>query len=84
MMSLEGYKKVTKSQVVAIIKKTGKFEGFMVGCKVNPFHFFEGWSLACKFVTTSTIGFDKKINYWKYYNANPETGLYPHYYVKEE
>jgi len=39
-------KKLSIAQVRALFKKGEKFKGFIVGNKVNSFHFFGGWHLS--------------------------------------
>lgn len=47
------YQKRTITQVRKSIKEDGQWTGFMVGNRVNPFHFFSGWGLAREVVFKS-------------------------------
>lgn len=71
--------KRTLSQVKKIIKDKGRFEGVMVGNKVKPSHFHEGWSLACDFKSDNIDEFTKLKNSFEYY-LDPELGRYTHFY----
>lgn len=77
------YKKVTKAQVKSIIKKDGCFDGFMVGCKVNSFHFFSGWNLCYNVKFENVEEVESTVSNWSYYNANSELGKYPSFYQYE-
>lgn len=61
------YKKVTISQVRALFKKGGTFKGFLVGNKVNRFHWFRGWYLAHEVEASSLEEFIKHKNACEFY-----------------
>jgi len=82
MENINDYKKLTKTQVKSLLKKGKAFEGFIVGNKVNPYHFFNGWHLAFNAKFESVEDLEKTVSNWNYYNANNETGMYCHYYCK--
>lgn len=61
------YKKVSRTIVKKEILENGIFKGFIVGNKVNPSHFFEGWHLATLVEIPSLDDFEKKDNSALYY-----------------
>lgn len=61
------YKKLTKPQVKAKIKKDGKWEGIMVGNKVNHFHFEGGWHLGQNIVVNDEKELDDMSNTMLFY-----------------
>lgn len=78
------YTKITKSQVKSMIKKGKSFKGFIVGCNVNQYHFFNGWYLAFTMEWDSLDKMESYVANWEYFNTNSETGNYCHFYRLEE
>ena len=66
-------KKITITQVRALFKRGEKFKGFIVGNKVNSFHFFGGWHLASEVRADTLEEFIKYKNAFEYY-LEPELG----------
>lgn len=66
-------KKVTISQVRASFKKGVSFNGFLVGNKVNSFHWFNGWYLAHTLKCDTLAEFEKHKNACEFY-LEPELG----------
>lgn len=66
-------KKITITQVRSMFKKGEKFKGFIVGNKVNSFHFFGGWHLASSFEAATLDEFVEHKNAFEFY-LEPELG----------
>lgn len=66
-------KKLSIAQVRALFKKGEKFKGFIVGNKVNSFHFFGGWHLASKVRADTLEEFINHKNAFEFY-LEPELG----------
>lgn len=75
------YKRIKKSEIKKLFKDGKEFNGFLVGCNVKEFHFFDGWYLACEITADSLESFEKQVANWSYYNTNTQTGRYCHYYI---
>lgn len=85
--------KMTKTQVIAHVRKHGSWKGYLVGCNVAEYHIVGGWSLGYLVELVSVPGgwvgikddenstFDDLIRRWGWYNANSETGNYAAYYM---
>lgn len=67
------YKKVSISTVRANFRKGIKFRGFLVGNKVNSFHFFGGWYLAARIEKDTLADFECSYNSFNFY-LEPELG----------
>lgn len=76
------YKKITKSQVKAKIRKNGKWEGITAGNKVNQFHLEGGWWLGNYVTISSESDLIKHINSSLYYLPK-ELGNRIAFYEKE-
>lgn len=74
--------KRTRSQVRAIIRKEGKFDGFMCGNKVNPTHIADGWHLGYRLTVNNLDDFENNVE--KFETGlrvyTPELGAYAHFY----
>lgn len=70
-----------KNTVKSIIRRNGQWTGYIVGCKINPYHVANGWYLGYKVTINSLDELEKVINEWTYYNANDVFGDYPAFYV---
>jgi hypothetical protein len=79
---VKGHIKVSKSQVKRWFQAGQTFSGFIVGNKVNSFHFFGGWHLAFQLEKSTWTEFERTLNEWAWYNANSETGNIPAIYLK--
>lgn len=53
-------KKLTRTQVKAILKKEGSWRGYLAGNKVNPFHINDGWHLGQEVVFHSLDEMEKE------------------------
>jgi hypothetical protein len=62
-----GYIKVSRRQVEKLLKAGQSVRGFMVGNKVNGFHFFGGWHLAHKFEFSEQADLKRAINSFLFY-----------------
>lgn len=80
--NFRGYIKISKAQAIKFIEASGKFEGFIVGNKVNTFHFFEGWHLAARFEATNAQEFNEHLNSFLFY-LNAELGNRAAIYLKK-
>ncbi len=67
------YKKQTITQVRASFKKGVPFNGFLVGNKVNSFHWFGGWRLAHEVKCDTLETFEEHKNACEFY-LEPELG----------
>lgn len=58
---------------------------YLVGCNVSSAVFYSDWSFIKPVEIHKSQGlFLELLDSFIYYNCNSETGIYPHYYVKEE
>lgn len=78
-----GHIKVSKSQVKKLFDAGKVFNGFLVGNKVNSFHFFNGWHLACQVKATNLNEFNQTFNSFNFY-LEPELGSGVSIYLKKE
>ena len=69
---------ITKARKIA---KEAIFDGFFVGNKVAPFHFFKGWCCAVKIVALCEAEFNRHYNSFNFY-LEPELGNRIAIYVK--
>lgn len=76
------YKKITKSQVKAKIRKNGKWEGITAGNKVNQSQLEGGWGLGNHVAISSENDLIKHINSSLYYLPK-ELGNRIAFYEKE-
>lgn len=60
-------KKITITQVRALFKRGEKFKGFIVGNKVNSFHFFGGWHFVSEVCVDILEEFIKYRNVFEFY-----------------
>ena len=60
-------KKKTIAKIRSMFKKGEKFKGFVVGNKVNSFHFFGGWHLASSFEAATLEEFMNHKNSFEFY-----------------
>jgi len=77
-------RKLTKTQVCAVIRNTGSFDGYMCGNYVNPFHIAAGWHLGCAVAFTNTDEFEKFVEEFNtgLHVYSTELGRYAHYYER--
>lgn len=81
-------KKMSKSQVLAYVRKHGEWDGYLMPCKMYSFDHF-GYRVTLVNVPGGWVGvkgnenytFDDMYHAWAYYNATNKTGLYAHYYM---
>ena len=57
------------------------FKGFIVGNKVNTFHFFGGWHLACRLEKETLEEMQSSLNEFSFY-LDPELGSHPAIFLK--
>lgn len=69
------YMKVNITHVMKIINQTGRFRGFIVGNKVNSYHFFNGWRLAqeCELYSENEV-YSLRSNFMHYLNSELGNG----------
>lgn len=77
-----GYVKINKLQVKKFLEHGGKFTGFIVGNKVNSFHFFGGWTLAYSIECKTMEEFERSLNSFLFY-LDPELGDRAAIYLKK-
>ncbi len=80
-LAYAGHVKISHAQVIKYLQLGNKFEGFLVGNKVNSFHFFGGWYLACRVTSDNLDEFNKSFNSFNFY-LEPELGNRPAIYLK--
>lgn len=78
-----GYTKVSRSQVKKYMEAGNTFNGFLVGNRVNWFHFHGGWHLAYDFYCESFQSFQTTCNNAKFY-LEPELGNNIAIYLKNQ
>jgi hypothetical protein len=83
----KGHIKISISQVKKLFKDGQSFDGFIVGNKVNSFHFFKGWHLAYpfesySFESYSFVGFEARVSSFLR-NLDPELGNRVAIYLKQ-
>ncbi len=63
-----GHIRINRTQLAKLFSTPGwTFSGFIVGNKVNPFHFFGGWHLACVIEHYSEKEMGETINSFLWY-----------------
>lgn len=67
------YRKTNRLAVEKALDKGEKFDGFIVGNKINNFHWFAGWHLAHVFEETAKEDFVTRWNAALFY-LEPELG----------
>jgi hypothetical protein len=92
VLHMHNYKKLTKSQVIAQVKKTGKIEVDLYPSNCSPRNqtWVQGMSVDLKLVDNAVmyndgmndISFDSVINNFSHYNCNNELGKRVHYYIE--
>lgn len=77
-----GYLKVNRTQIEKLLNAGQTVRGFMVGNKVNSFHFFGGWCLACSFTHDNVKDFTVTLNSFNFY-LDPELGTQAAFYIRK-
>ena len=73
-VSYPGYIRINRAQLKKLFSQEGfLFSGFLVGNKVNSFHFFKGWSLACALEGKNKEEMESALNSFCFY-LEPELG----------
>jgi len=80
--SFPGYIKVSCTQVERLLSSGQTVTGFMVGNKVNSFHFFGGWCLASRFTHDNVKDFQTSLNAFSFY-LEPELGSRAALYIRK-
>lgn len=62
-----GYIKINRTQARKWLESGQAFKGFLVGNKVAPFHFFQGWRLAAEIEVSDFKEFETHFNNFTYY-----------------
>lgn len=75
-----GYKKVNITQLRKALA-AGPIKGFMVGNRVNKYHFHKGWALACDFEIYTLAEFERQHNSFRFY-LESELGNRAAFYLK--
>lgn len=58
---------------------------YLIGCKVSSAVFYSSNCLIQPITIDKSMGtFLELLDSFIFYNCNSETGMYPHYYIKEE
>lgn len=67
-VQFKGHIRISKSQLAKLfLNPLFRFNGFIVGNKVNSFHFFGGWHLACKLSGKTSEEMKESINGFLFY-----------------
>lgn len=76
-----GLKKITLAEVKKAIKENGRWQGYMVGNNVNPYHVNANWHLGMWSVIESLENLQTQTNAFLVY-LDKELGNGIHYYEK--
>lgn len=78
-------KKLTKTQVIALIKKLNAGQKVKVSLLPSKTSYsgYKCWIQPYEIETDNITDFTKTINEFSYYNCNSEVGNTVHYYIKE-
>lgn len=67
-VSYQGHIRINRSQLAKLFRNPDfTFHGFIVGNKVNTFHFFGGWHLACTLTNKTEQEMKEALNGFEYY-----------------
>lgn len=81
-LAYPGYVKISKAQALKLLASGQSVNGFLVGNNVNPFHFFDGWRLACEVFCSNAKDFEGGWNSFHVY-LDPELGRGAALYIRE-
>lgn len=75
------YKKIRKNTARKLFNE-GK-EIFLIPCKAKLSMWIDFYKIQIDRYFSADRDFDKIVNFFEYYNCNPEMGAYAHFYIKE-